>query len=117
MVAQISEAFDKMVQLGLMLGVSSIKDLPGVWFQKVDDRWCFAVNGHDEEMEAGPEGGMPVHIQPFDAAVWCDGWFAASLSPVEGVFLNAREDDFIDALDRAIALNTPERDAETTTVG
>ena len=102
MAIQTSEAFDKMVQLGLKLGVRSIKDFPGVWFQEVDDQWAFAVNGHEEEMDAAPEGGMRVKIAPFEAAVWHNGWLAATLSPIEGVFLNASEDRFIEALDRAI---------------
>lgn len=107
--AEISEAFDKMAQLGLLLGVRSIKDLPGAWVQKVDDHWSFAVNGHDEEVRVAPTpSDMAATVKRFEAAVWYRGWLAASLSPAGGVFLNASEDEFIDALDRAIALNAPE---------
>lgn len=98
-----SEAFNKMVELGLLLGVKSIKDFPGAWLQKVDDVWTFAVNGHEEEMEVGLEGGMGVNLDPYNAAVWKNGWLAATLSPVEGVFLGGGEDEFIAALDSALA--------------
>lgn len=104
---QTSEAFDKMVQLGLKLGVASIKDLPSAWVQKVDDHWVFAINGHEEDIKVDlPELGMAATITPFNAAVWFNGWLCASLSPFDGVFFSgdaANENTFIEALDRAIA--------------
>lgn len=103
---QTSEVFDKMMQLGLALGVSSIKDLPGAWVQKVDERWTFAVNGHEEDIRVDrPELGMAATVMPFNAAVWYNGWLCASLSPFDGVFFSgsaANEDTFIEALDKAI---------------
>lgn len=102
-----SEVFNKMVELGLVLGVKSIKDFPGAWVQKVDERWTFAVNGHEEDFRVDePELGMTAILPPFNAAVWYNGWLCASLSPFEGVFFSgssANEDTFIEALDRAIA--------------
>lgn len=102
---QTSKAFDKMVLLGLKLGVESIKDFPGAWVQKVDDHWTFAVNGHEEDLRVDlPELGMAATIKPFNAAVWFNGWLCASLSPFEGVFFSGdvvNEDTFIEALDRA----------------
>ena len=96
-----SEAFNKMVELGLKLGVQSIKDLPGAWVQKVDDKWTFAVNGHEENLRVEMEG-IGADIEPSNAAVWHNGWLVGSLSPVEGVFLNDSEGPFIEALDQAI---------------
>src|ERR1044071_2347630 len=101
MSTQVSEAFDKMVQLGLLLGVRSIKDRAGAWVQKVDEQWVFAINGHDESVKVS-DLGISATIKPFEAAVWFNGWLCASLSPFEGVFFGGKEDEFIEALDRAI---------------
>ena len=95
----ISEAFDKMVEVALKNGARSIKDLEGAYYQKLDDDWSFAINGHDVEMKAGED---MVNIPPFEAAVWRKGWLAAILSPFAGVFMNASEDAFIAALDVAL---------------
>lgn len=100
---QVSEAFDKIAALALKTGV---KDLRSLWLHKVDEKWTVAINGADEALRAEPEGMMGATIEPFNAAVWYNGWLAGSLSPLEGIFAagsGANEDSFIEALDRAIA--------------
>lgn len=102
---QICEAFDKIVQLGLKLGVSNLKDYPGAWVHKVDECWTVAVNGLDDPVRAKPQGCMSVSIDPFNAAVWFNGWLAGSLDPYGGILAageGANEDTFIEAVDEAI---------------
>ena len=101
-----SVAFNKMVELALALDVRNIKDYPSAWVQKVDDEWTIAINGKDNPVIVMPEGCMTATVKPFEAAVFYNGWLAASLSPVDGVFIaggGANEDSFIAAVDAAIA--------------
>lgn len=95
-----------MADLGIKLGIKNLREYPGAWVYRVDDEWTIAINGKDEPQRVEPEGCMATTIQPFDAAVWFNGWLAATLSPLEGIFAagaGANEDTFIEAMDRAIA--------------
>lgn len=99
----ISEAFDKVTQLAIALGVSNLKD---VWIHKIDERWTIALNGGDEATEVDPGLSMKATVDPINVAVWFNGWLCASLSPFEGIFFSgsaANEDTFIAALDVALA--------------
>jgi len=100
------EMFDKMVQLGLLLGVRNIKDFEGAWVQKVDEQWTFAINGKDETLEVRPDETMGARLKFGHAAIWFNGWLAGIITPYGGEFAAgsaANEDTFIAALDAAIA--------------
>ncbi len=92
-----SEAFMLIAKLASALGIQSIKDLPGPWEHRVDEKFKIRLNGHAEEVD-----GIP----PYNALIDYEGWPWAILSPVDGHLMNhmgATEDRFCDALLAAIA--------------
>jgi hypothetical protein len=103
---QICDAFDKMAQLAIALGVTNLKDREGAWVHQVDDQWTIAINGKDHDVEVRPDGSMGATLQPFHAVVFYNGWLASLLNPYGGEFVAgsaANENTFIEAIDRAIA--------------
>lgn len=101
----ICEMFSKVCDLGCALGVVDLVSRPGAWVHKVDERWIFAVNPHDETLEVTPEGTMGCSVPFGHVAVWYNGWLAGIFAPNGGEFAagdGANEDTFITALDSAI---------------
>lgn len=104
--SEICEAFAKVADLAIKLGVTNLVSRPGAWVHHVDDHWIVAVNPHDETLEVKPEGTMGCEIPFGHVAVWFNGWLAAIFAPNGGSFVlgeAANEDEFIAALDKAIA--------------
>jgi hypothetical protein len=97
----------KIAELATALGVQDIKALPGAWEHKLDERWEFAVNGHDHPVTIPDDGErMGVTIEPYNTVVWRYGWAVGFLSPFEGFMLGvgkSDEDELLAALDTAIA--------------
>lgn len=97
----LSEAFTRVCDLALALGVKSIKDLPGCWEYQVDEHWWIAVNGHNGATRCAKGADVP----PFRCYVEFNGWPAGIIDPYGGTIVAgeaANEDAFIAALDKAI---------------
>lgn len=95
------EVFAKLLELSGLLGVRSIKDLPGCWEPELPRGWKVAVNGHREKTAAswGPE------VPPFHALFEQPEYVGAMLlvSPGGGTGLGAGvEDECISVVDDAI---------------
>ena len=102
---RLTEASCVIVELAEKLGVSNIKDLPGAWFHKVNEKWSVAVNGHAETMHCGPEGGMDIDIPGYHFAVWKNGWLFGLLTAFGGQFMGTDgtgEDEFIEDMKREL---------------
>lgn len=81
------EAFFTIVELGTVLGIENIKDLPGCWVHKVDENWTIALNAHNAPVHVDlqvEQDLMPVDVPAFGAAVWWHGWLAGLLTPGAG---------------------------------
>ncbi len=100
------EAFLKITELALALGVEKINELPHLWFHEIDDHWSIAVNGHDADRHfVGDPTMMSIDVPRFSAAIWWNGWLAGIVDPYAGVIADgaeANEDTFVAALDNAI---------------
>ncbi len=106
MIQQYTVAFSKVVEFTAALGVKNISELPGCWTHELDQHWHIAVNGHTQGVKAQPtRDDMEVEIDPFCCGVWWNGWYAGTISPVDGVIAAgsaANEDTFIAAVQAAI---------------
>lgn len=92
----ITSAFVKIAELGIVLGVRGIKDLPGCWEHQMDEHWRIKVNAHSQAVD-----GVPA----FHCLVEWNGFPAALFAPNGGTFVAgscANEDTFLEALDEAI---------------
>lgn len=94
--------FAKLLELSELLGVRSIKDLPGCWEPELARSWRVAVNGHREKTAAswGPD------VPPFHALFEQPEIVGALLlvSPGGGTGLGAGvEDECIAVVDEAVA--------------
>lgn len=103
----LSEAYCVVVELGLLLGVKDIKDLPGAWVQVIDPHWTIAMNGTNNPVDVDlGEGSMGItNLKPVEMAIWFNGWLAGILTPVDGVICAGEagnEDNFIRDVKRRI---------------
>lgn len=101
-------AFIKAIELADALGVEKINRMAGCWTHQVDDVWWLAINGHQDDRSVSSSKGMsstsPVSVPPYAMYVEANGWAAAICDPFGGTILGEHsEDEFIAALDRAIA--------------
>lgn len=98
---RVSEAFSKVCDLGMSLGIRSINKLPGCWEHRIDDHWWIALNAHPEAVKCSEGADVP----PFTVYVMFNGWPAGFIAPDGGTMAAgaaANEDELIAALDRAI---------------
>lgn len=103
---QISECFAKVCDLAIKLGANNLISHPGAWVHTVDEHWIVALNPHAEPVRVTPDGSMGCDVPFGHVAVWFNGWLAGLFAPDGGSFVlgsAANEDEFIAALDRAIA--------------
>ena len=87
-------------------GATNIRELPGAWECRVDERWYVACNGHDERVTVEPPSAMSIEIPPYHFAVWYNGWLAGLFRPYGGAFATgteANEETFTAAVRRHIA--------------
>ncbi len=92
----IAEAYARVVQLALALGVRKASALPGLWEHDVDAQWRVKLNPHPEEREQIPGYHMLVEF---------NGWPAGLISPQGGTIAAgavANEHTFIEAVCQAI---------------
>ena len=88
-------------ELAAALGETPIK---GVWECQIDDAWYVAARGaplEPPEIAIEPEHCMKVDLQPFEMAVWFNGWLVGLLGPWGGQFAVgkvANEDTFCAAI-------------------
>jgi len=94
---------EAIANLAEALSVSNVKDLPGCWECKVDDRWWFAINAHTtpKAVKLSPSG-VAHKVDPFHCYVEFNGWPAGVFHLAGGGEFaqgtEANEDAFIDAL-------------------
>ena len=103
---QICVLAQKLIELAEVTGAASIKDLPGAWEHRVDDRWYVAANGHSTPVRVEPLNAMAWDLPPYTFGVWFNGWFAGEFTPMGGYMAageTANEDALIAALDKAIS--------------
>jgi hypothetical protein len=105
-----SEPIEAMIDLIKFHNVTKINELPGAWVQKVDDSWIVAANGHREEIEVKPDGTMGCKLQPFEFAIWYNGWLASIMGALgDGFFADgegANTETFAQAVRKHIELLT-----------
>lgn len=97
---QVCEAFARIADLAIHLGVTNINLLPGCWEHQIDAKWWIAMNGHKEPIKTS-EGDI---VHPFNAFIKYNGWPAGVVDPGGGVIAagsGANEDTFIEALMKA----------------
>lgn len=58
----------------------------GAWHCRIDDRWRIAVNAHNYRVDVTPDGAMAATMEPFQCAVWFNGWLAGTFNPAGGWF-------------------------------
>lgn len=107
---RVAESFAKTCQLGMALGITNIKTLPGCWTHQVDERWWIALNGHDKDtLAASPDGmstGVGFKVPPYSCYIEFNGWAWGIIGPDGGECMfggAANENTFIEALDAAAA--------------
>ena len=103
-----SSVFELMAQLAIKDGAAPLNAHDGCWVRRVDEQWTFAINGNREPQRCKPPGSMGLDISPFEAAVWFNGWLAATMGPYEGIFVCGscgNENAFMAALEKE--LSTP----------
>lgn len=103
----LSEAYLVVVELGLLLGVKDVKDLPGPWILIIDPHWTIAMNGKDEpvDVDLGEASMGMTNLKPYEMAIWFNGWLAGILTPVDGIICHGEagnEDNFIRDVKRRI---------------
>lgn len=100
----IGEAYGKIAEWAVANGA---KGEPTVWARDLDKRWHVVVNRCPTTQAYERDGLMGIsQLEPYQAAVFFNGWLAGLLSPFDGEFAagsGANEDSFIEALDKAIA--------------
>lgn len=99
---QVPLAICKLAQLGGVVGIGKICDLPGCWEHKLDERWEFAFNGHQQ---ATVSSFSTVPVPPFSVYIQYNGWPAGVLGFCGGVIAageGANEETFLAAIDAAI---------------
>lgn len=97
----IAESFSLVCDLGLELGVRDLSKKPGLWEQKVDEHWWFALNPHAERITCSHGGEVP----PYCLLIEFNGWPAGFINAAGGSMAAgalANEDTFIAALKEAI---------------
>lgn len=95
---QLSEAFTKTCQLGVMRGHEKLTEISGCWEHRVDDDWGIILNPHSE-IHLASDG---VEVLPFNMHVTHRGMPVGVIGPYGGTLIMGAEDDFIKALDEQI---------------
>ena len=95
---QLSEAFVKTCNLGLMRGHEKLTKLPGCWEHHVNDDWEIILNPHSE-IHLASDG---CEVKPFNILVSHKGMPVGVISPYGGALMMGAEDDFIKALDEQL---------------
>jgi hypothetical protein len=93
----ICAAFCAVVELGQRRGVERVNQLAGCWEVKIDERWWFALNGHEKPTPCA----AGVDVEPFSVYVTYNGWPAGMFNPRGGWIAageGANEDAFIAAV-------------------
>lgn len=93
------EAFVRVMELGIALGIKPLPEHDGCWEHQVDERWFIACNGHLTKQ------GLKLHpkleIEPYTCYVEYNGWPAGNFGYHGGVIAageGANENTFIAAL-------------------
>lgn len=98
---RIAAVFCVIADLAAALGVKSISEREGCWEHTLDERWWFAINGHN-----GPTPcSHGVDVPPFHCYVEYNGWPAGMFSPYGGQMAagsSANEDTLLIALRGAL---------------
>lgn len=94
------EAFVRVMELGIALGIKPLPEHDGCWEHQVDDTWFIACNGHMEpkKMRKHPELDA---LSPYTVYVEYNGWPAGNFGYHGGVIAageGANENTFIAAL-------------------
>jgi len=104
----ICDVADLIAQLALKLNEHPLNvKHPDGWICRVDDNWTIAANGTHMLVTVGDGTKLTgVTLQPFNFAVWWNGWLAGTLNPYGGVIAGhpagANEDTLIAALKKRI---------------
>lgn len=102
-IEQICTAFDRIAELGIVLGVSPLNKIDGCWECQIDEHWWIAVNGHKTAIKTS-DG---IKVEPYTCFVKFNGWPAGVFDPVNGGVIAAgtlaNEDAFIKAIEEKIA--------------
>jgi len=90
-------------------GIREIQKLPGAAVLEVDKNWTVAGHCKEKSIEVDPgRGGMKMTLDPFDFAVWWNGWVAGVVGPIGGIVVGhpssegANEDTLIAALEKFV---------------
>lgn len=109
---QLSVIFTLLVELADALGVKKINELGGAWVCKIDPHWTIALNGTKQKTEVTIEGAMGATLEPYQMAVFFNGWLAGLMYPNGGVICAGEagnEDNLIAALRARIEQETGAR--------
>jgi hypothetical protein len=71
-------------ELALVTKAAPLNKLNGAWYVRVDDRWEFAVNGHERVVACvrfRHHRGAPITIPPREVYGECNGWPALIGNP------------------------------------
>ncbi len=95
----------KIAELAAALNVHDIDQLEGCWIHQINPRWTIAVNGHSQNTDAKPKGMPTMHVKPFEAAIWYNGWPAGEVWANGGIIAYgayANEEALLATLEQAI---------------
>ena len=95
-----SEAFMRIVELGIALQIAPLDQHDGCWEADVDEHWFIAVNGHPEPRLMRKDQNLPP-VQPYTVYVEWNGFPAGILTYSDGCIAAgaaANEDTLIAAL-------------------
>jgi len=89
-----------LAELVLALGDTNIKSRPGLYYQRIDDRWEFWLNPHREPLDTDEGTTVP----PFAAYLQWNGWPVSFVNAHRDVvFAVAPYEDFRAAVEARIA--------------
>jgi hypothetical protein len=82
--AQVSEAFSIIAELGYELGIRDISKREGCWEHAIDEQWWIALNGHPVDTKCSRGATVP----RFTIYVEFNGFPAGIINPAGGVSIN-----------------------------
>lgn len=104
----ICEAFDRVVTLAEVLGVTKINELDGAWIEKIDSKWTVAINGKEKPVTVDIPNSMGISdLKPLHMAIFYNGWLAGLLTLTGGTIAagsGANENSFIKAVETRISV-------------
>lgn len=96
----VTEVFALAMRLGVASGAAPLNG--ATWVYDIDDNWKMALNGGETPVTSKPEGCMDISIEPYEMAVWWNGWLAGTIGPYDGVLVahpdGANEGNLITAM-------------------